>query len=48
MIRKIESIEELNRFFGQRTYHPQVSVCNLPMQMLRSSNLLNMACIVWC
>ena len=29
MIRKIESIEELNRFFGQRTYHPQVSVCNL-------------------
>ena len=29
MIRKIENIEQFNRFFGQPTYHPQVSVCNL-------------------
>ena len=29
MIRKIENIEQFNRFFGQPTYHSQVSVCNL-------------------
>ena len=29
MIRKIESIEQLNAFLGEPTYHPQVSVCNL-------------------
>ena len=29
MTRKIENIDQFNRFFGQPTYHPQVSVCNL-------------------
>ena len=29
MTRKIENIEQFNRFFGQPTYHSQVSVCNL-------------------
>lgn len=29
MIRKIENIDQFNRFFGQPTYHSQVSVCNL-------------------
>ena len=29
MIRKIENIDQFNRYFNQPTYHPQVSVCNL-------------------
>ena len=29
MVTKVENIDQFNRYFGQPTYHPLVSVCNL-------------------
>lgn len=29
MVTKVENIDQFNRYFGQQTYHPLVSVCNL-------------------